>query len=72
MGKRKTDRRLSLYTKLLKRKIRLLGLAPNEAHAGRLGVIVNVYLWADGVRYTVMLKDGRLVETSGSGIVIEG
>jgi hypothetical protein len=63
-----------LYTKLLKKKVRMLGRAPNERDLGRLGHIVNVYLdqTRPGPWYTVMLKDGRLVETDGTGIVVEG
>jgi hypothetical protein len=67
----KKHKGITLYTKMLKRKVRLLsGEVPNQDE-GRAGVVVNVYLIPAGVRYTVILKDGRLVERAGQEIVVE-
>jgi len=67
----KRPRVIGLYTKLLRRHVRILGCAPNAREMGRMGEIVSVYLTAGGPRYTVMLKDGRLIESSGEGIIVE-
>lgn len=60
------------YTKMLGRKVRLLAPEAGEPFAGRIGEVVNVYLGENNVpTYTVMLKDGRLVERTGGGLVVE-
>lgn len=64
-------KRQKLYTKLLKRKVRLLGGGPHPQDAGRLGVVVQVYLLASGPWFTVQLKDGRLCEVQSEHIVVE-
>lgn len=67
----RTKRMDRFFSKMLGRKVRLLAAA-EDVHAGRVGVVVNVYLGDHGTpRYTVMLKDGRLVEREGEVIVVE-
>jgi hypothetical protein len=60
-----------LYTKLLKKKVRVRQQGPDD---GRAGIIVNVYLEDSRPPrplYTVMLKDGRLLEFDGLEFVVE-
>jgi hypothetical protein len=69
-------RKRALQTTLLKKKVRLLGRdKKTEQYGGRAGVIVCVYLVdalpLEGPSYTVMLKDGRLIETRGYDLVVE-
>jgi hypothetical protein len=61
--------RPSLYSNMLKRKIRILA---QSHHCGRVGRVVNVYLVEGQPFYTAMLKDGRLLEFRGNEIVVEG
>lgn len=62
---------MQLLTDLLGCKVRLLDAAP---HTARVGWVRSVWLTADGdrCRYTIMLKDGRLLEGLASeAFVIE-
>ena len=60
------------FTKMMGRKVRLLSIKAGDPDAGRAGVVINVYLGEEGTpMYTVMLKDGRLVERKGETIVVE-